>query len=296
VAKNKGDSAVEEKAQNLEQLQVQYVELESLRPNDYNPNRQSDHDFELLLRSMREDGFTQPIVANREAAIVDGEHRWRAAQALGYTRVPVVFVDMSAEQMKVSILRHNRARGSEDVELAASVLRDLQQLGALDWAQDELMMDDTEVQRMVEDIPAPEALANEEFSQAWQPPEPEDKTNDETSSDQPTTTETQVRQRDDGGTEMTSATTEAIEAARERERQMALAKTAEEREMVQKEQQSFFRLMLMFQGEEADLVQRVLADRGAEKLVAILRDWEDRHPGEGANAAADAAGVEREEE
>ena len=39
--------------------------------------------------------------------------------------VPVVFVDMTREQMRVSTLRHNRARGSEDIDKSADVLKDL---------------------------------------------------------------------------------------------------------------------------------------------------------------------------
>ena len=289
----KGKAAVEKTSNALERLKVEYVPVGSLRPNDYNPNRQSDHDFELLLRSMREDGFTQPIVAQKDGVIVDGEHRWRAGQALGYDEVPVVFVDMTIEQMKIATLRHNRARGSEDVELAASVLRDLQELGALDWAQDSLMLDDVEMQRMLEDIPAPEALAADEFSQAWQPST--DETHDEKFNPEiPQTTESVVSQGADGSEQMQSMSAAALEANRKRERELALAKTTEEREAIQKEAQSFFRLMLLYQGTDADLVRHVLGSNGADKLVAILKDHVAAHPedappgwGEAAEPAAE---------
>ena len=61
--KKKGKKEVEKKNQALEKLAIKYIPINSLIPNEWNPNRQSDHDFELLLRSMEEDGFTQPIVA-----------------------------------------------------------------------------------------------------------------------------------------------------------------------------------------------------------------------------------------
>ena len=127
-------------------LGVEWVPIESLKPNWYNPNRQSEYEFELLLKSMKEDGFTQPILAlKKDRMIVDGEHRWRAAQTLGYKEVPVVFTDMSIEQMMVSTLRHNRARGSEDAELVNRVLKDLKDLGAEDWVKDSLMISDDEM-------------------------------------------------------------------------------------------------------------------------------------------------------
>lgn len=110
----------------LGNLEVDYVDVESIQPNSYNPNIQTADEFELLLLSMRRDGFTQPILVQRVGrTIVDGEHRWRAAQAIGYTSVPVVFVDMTPEQMRIATLRHNRARGQENAELAAEVMRDL---------------------------------------------------------------------------------------------------------------------------------------------------------------------------
>src|ERR1041384_4603434 len=101
----------------------------TIRPNSYNPNQQSDYEFELLCRSINEDGFTQPIVCQRETReFVDGEHRWTAAIVHHYLKkngleistqncreardqrfeildpsleIPVVFVEMSIEQMRI---------------------------------------------------------------------------------------------------------------------------------------------------------------------------------------------------
>lgn len=274
----KGAAAVKSIA--LEKLEVQYVPVGDLRPNDYNPNRQSDHDFELLLRSMREDGFTQPVVALRSTkVIVDGEHRWRAGQALGYDEIPVVFVDMTPEQAKIATLRHNRARGSEDIELAASVLRDLARLGALDQAQESLMLDDEEMERLLEDIPAPEALAGEDFSQAWEP-SPTLNTGEvgDAADSQPRSQESVITAAPGGGVQMQAMSAAAIEASRERERQLALAKSAEERQRIQAEASQFFRLMLLFQGDEAVKVRHALGAQGAEKFMAILDHWLESHP------------------
>ena len=79
--------------------------------------------------------------------------------------IPVVFVDMSVEQMRIATLRHNKARGSHDIELEAAVLRDLQQLGAIEWAQDSLMLDDVELDRLLNDVAAPNELHSENYSE-----------------------------------------------------------------------------------------------------------------------------------
>jgi hypothetical protein len=60
----------------LEQLKIEWVPRQSLRPNSYNPNSMSDHDRALLRQSILEDGWTQPIVTLLDGTIVDGEQRW----------------------------------------------------------------------------------------------------------------------------------------------------------------------------------------------------------------------------
>lgn len=166
----RGRRAVEKKFNTLQAINIDYVNPDTIYPNSYNPNRQTEREFDLLCSSMLEDGFTQPILVHAETReIIDGEHRWRAAQRLGLTTIPVVLVNMTQEQMRISTLRHNRARGSEDIELTISLLKDLQSLGALDHAVDSLGMSDRELNALLDDMPAPEALASKTFSDSWMP-------------------------------------------------------------------------------------------------------------------------------
>jgi ParB-like chromosome segregation protein Spo0J len=252
---------IEKNANALEQLVVEYVGVTDVKPNEYNPNRQSDHEFELLCRSMREDGFTQPIVVQRATMeVVDGEHRWRAAQALGMTEVPVVYVDMTAEQMRIATLRHNRARGSEDLDRVGAVFRDLEKLGVLDQVQDSLMLDDVELDRILQDVPDPESTAGL----------------DAELDAQLAAYDGQGRDRVDfEGAQLEGATSDAVEAQRRRERLMAKARTDEQRQRVAQEAASMHRLMLLFEGEEGQFVKATLAPKPAEALVAACRWYEE---------------------
>lgn len=262
--KRRGKKAVEKKANALKRLKVTYVNVNSIKPNKYNPNRQNEHDFELLLKSMTEDGFTQPIVCQEDGTIVDGEHRWRAAKTLGYDEIPVVYVNMTEEQMKISTLRHNRARGSEDVELTATLLRDLQELGALEWAQDSLIMDDVEINSLLEDIPVSEALADEDFGESWEP----DKVSPEEAAEAATTTRTL---KDGAGTDVAVAMTEdALSATRTREKKIKEAKNEEERAQARIDS-DIFRIQLTFTGAEAKIVKKALGDKPAEVLLNLCK-------------------------
>jgi hypothetical protein len=157
----------------LKQLQVEYVPPSELKPNDYNPNRQTDDEFAMLVVSIREDGFTQPILCMQDGTIVDGEHRWRAAQELGYEQVPVVRVSMTEAQRRIATMRHNRARGQDDTAAVAELMLDLEKLGALDWAQEALLLSDEEMRRLtaMADTVAEDLSRGHQFSQAWEPVE-----------------------------------------------------------------------------------------------------------------------------
>ena len=221
----------------LSTTKIEYVPVDSIKPNAYNPNRQSGHEFELLCRSMREDGFTTPIVAMKESReIVDGEHRWKAAQAIGIAEVPVVFVNMTEAQMKVSTLRHNRARGSEDVQAMAAVLRELNQSGAIEWAADSLMIEDVELERILEDYaPQDDSELNAILGGRTGDMSPEQTAH--------------VRQ---------------AQAEREKARK-------EEDHAASRKDQDIYRLVLVFEKEEAELIKKVLGDQPAPKILELCR-------------------------
>jgi ParB-like chromosome segregation protein Spo0J len=268
--RDKGRKKVEGLAQQLTRLEIQWLPTTALNPNPWNPNRQSDHDFELLKRSMREDGFTQPVLVVEltaehtadhrlgkyqigDTVIVDGEHRWRAARSLNIPEIPVVFVPQLPEQMRIATLRHNRARGSEDIGLAADVLRDLQMLGAIDWAQDALLIDDTELNNMLADISVDEALASPEFSEAWAPTQ--DPGDD-------------LDGMHTGLAKTVSTTQAAADLIRQREKALATAKTLQERQKIIADL-AVYRIGLTFTGEEATVIKAVLEPSPARQLLEL---------------------------
>lgn len=210
----------------------------------------------MLVRSIREDGFTQPVIVRREnRQIVDGEHRWRAGKALGMKEIPVVFVSISDEQAKIATLRHNRARGSEDINLTADIMRDLIRVGAGEWAKNSLMLTDTEINRLLTDVSAASALAGDAYSEAWAPAQGADGA--------------QLAQNiADGREQEQHASAAAVQTNREREAAISQARNAEERAAIQRDM-DVVRLAFVFVQDEARTVRSVLGTNPAARLVEL---------------------------
>jgi ParB/RepB/Spo0J family partition protein len=251
----------------LKILEFKVVPIGDIKPNEYNPNRMSEHDFELLKLSIVEDGFSSPVLVQEGTdIIVDGEHRWRAAKELGFEKIPIALTQMTPEEAMIATLRHNRAKGSEDIELVALMMRDFQELGCLDKVAGSLQMTDDEINRLIEDVDVPDALANDEFSEAWEP-------DDERPTDKATDTKAQEVKTGEGT--LTCASSKgAVEQQREKEKQLKEAKSEEERRKL-REEMRVYRLNLIFAGDEADLVKSVLGGEPAEKLLAMIGHWVD---------------------
>ena len=61
----------------LEPLEnVKFVDRDLLKPNNYNPNKVSEQNLELLVQSILTNGWTMPIVIRPDYTIIDGFHRW----------------------------------------------------------------------------------------------------------------------------------------------------------------------------------------------------------------------------
>src|SRR5687767_4220006 len=83
--------------------------VDRLRPYDKNPRTHSPAQIAKLVASLREYGFTNPILVDSRDGIVAGHGRLEAARATGMTEVPVVVLDHLTEvQRRAYIIADNR--------------------------------------------------------------------------------------------------------------------------------------------------------------------------------------------
>ncbi|MBQ8214160.1 MAG: ParB-like nuclease domain-containing protein [Clostridia bacterium] len=157
------------------------VPLEKIAPNDYNPNVMAPPEIKLLYDSIKADGYTMPIVCyyNKEQdkyVIVDGFHRYRVMKDYPdiYERergmMPVSVIDKPLSERMASTIRHNRARGSHDVDLMSNIIRDLHDIGRSDaWISKHLGMDKDEILRLKQITGLAALFRDINFGQAWRP-------------------------------------------------------------------------------------------------------------------------------
>lgn len=114
---------------------LQWVGRDRVKPNDYNPNKVSKQNLELLKQSILTNGWTLPIVVRPDFTIIDGFHRWTVAgeeplASMLEGKVPVVIVDHKDKAGNIyGTVTHNRARGTHLLEPMKAIVKELMDEG-----------------------------------------------------------------------------------------------------------------------------------------------------------------------
>ena len=160
---------------------IKPVPIEKIVANTYNPNAVAPPEMRLLYESIKEDGYTMPLVCyydkeNDKYVIVDGFHRYRVMMEHSDIRerergmIPVSVIDKPIDHRMASTIRHNRARGSHNVDLMSNIVKELHELGRSDaWISKHLGMDKDEILRLKQITGLAALFKDIEFGQAWKP-------------------------------------------------------------------------------------------------------------------------------
>jgi ParB-like chromosome segregation protein Spo0J len=155
------------------------VPIEKVTANDYNPNSVAPPEMELLETSIWEDGYTQPVVTvydkdNDTYVVVDGFHRYLTLKNSERIRerengiLPCVVLEKDMSDRMASTIRHNRARGSHNIELMSTIVSELVEMGKGDrWICKHIGMSPDELLRMKQITGLASLFQNKDFSEAW---------------------------------------------------------------------------------------------------------------------------------
>ena len=157
---------------------IQRIPIEKIQANSYNPNSVAPPEMKLLYQSIKEDGYTMPIVCYYledidKYEIVDGFHRYTTMlkhkdiyeREEGY--LPVSVIDKPISDRMASTIRHNRARGSHDIGLMTNIVAELVEAGMSDaWILKNIGMDADELLRLKQISGLAALFKDKEFSKS----------------------------------------------------------------------------------------------------------------------------------
>lgn len=121
-------------------MDVEYLNPNDLKPYPQNAKKHPDAQVEHIANSIKEFGFKQPIVIDKDNVVIIGHGRLLASKKLGLQKVPCVIADdLTDEQIKALRLADNKTNESEwdlsflDDELSDILDLDMSQFGFVDF-------------------------------------------------------------------------------------------------------------------------------------------------------------------
>lgn len=159
---------------------VKAVPIEKVKANDYNPNAVAPPEMALLETSIWEDGYTQPVVTyydkeNDLYIVVDGFHRYltiKNSKRINERErglLPVVVINKELGDRMASTIRHNRARGSHNIDLMSNIVSELVEMGKSDrWICKHIGMGPDELLRLKQITGVAALFLNRDFSDSWE--------------------------------------------------------------------------------------------------------------------------------
>lgn len=98
------------------------IEIDKLKPYEFNPRRISKESLKKLKDSVTDIGYAAPILIDTDGTIVAGHMRWQALKLLGYKEVDVRAPNrkLTEKEFKEVNIRDNINNGDWDYEILAN--------------------------------------------------------------------------------------------------------------------------------------------------------------------------------
>lgn len=129
------------------------VAINSIKPHPKNARKGSHR---VLMESLEKNQQYTPIIVHRPTKhIICGSNTWKAAKALGWTEIGVIWIDCSEEQAVQIMVADNKARdnGHVDEDAALQLLQTLPDLEGTGYWQEDLQLPEANLESF-DDEPA----------------------------------------------------------------------------------------------------------------------------------------------
>src|SRR5271163_3148114 len=135
----------------MNDLQVQWWPIDKPIPYARNSRKIPERAIDKVAASIKEFGFRQAIVVDKDGVIICGHTRWLAAKKLGLREVPVhVAENLTPAQVKAYRLMDNRSHQETDWDLDL-LGPELEELKGLDFDLALTGFDDRELEDLLAD-------------------------------------------------------------------------------------------------------------------------------------------------
>lgn len=149
-------------------MNVIQMRVQEITPYERNAKKHPEEQVEHIANSIREFGWQQPLVVDKDNVLVIGHGRLMAAKKLGLETVPVVRADtLTEEQIAALRLADNKTNESDwdfdllDLELEGIDEIDMEQFGFI-------LPDDSEPEEIIEDEVPEDAEPRCKLGDIWQ--------------------------------------------------------------------------------------------------------------------------------
>lgn len=115
-------------------MEIIYKSPSELKPFQKNPYNHSEKQLTMLKKSMREFGFTSPILISQDNMVIAGHARLKAAQEIGLSEVPTIFIDLPYEKAVAYVIADNQLAklAEEDRDLLGELLQGINDIPDFD--------------------------------------------------------------------------------------------------------------------------------------------------------------------
>lgn len=159
---------------------LQFIHVDEIQANDYNPNSVPINEMRLLHTSIKADGYTQPVVTIwdddlKKYIIIDGFHRYTVMRTQkdiyettgGY--LPIVVLEKDLVERVAATVRHNRARGKHSVDGMSNLVFKMLQEGKTDTEIcNEIGLEGEELLRLKHITGFSKLMETHEYTDAWE--------------------------------------------------------------------------------------------------------------------------------
>ena len=136
----------------MDKLKIEYVDINNIKPYNKNP-RKNEEAIPYVMESIKQFGFKNPVILDKDNVIVAGHTRIESAKRLGITEIPCIYADdLTDEQIRAFRLADNKVAeiAEWDIDLLDTELDDILNIDMSDFGFD-LDLEDEEEKEIIED-------------------------------------------------------------------------------------------------------------------------------------------------